>query len=61
MIIATKDNEFHKVNSLTRATSIIRHDQHPGTMNWMVEDAMKKHRKLFGWRLIEKEVVKNED
>lgn len=61
MIIAIKGDECHKVNSLTRAVSIIRHDKHPGTMDWMVADAMKKHRKLFGWRLIEKETGKNED
>lgn len=53
MILAIKDDQFHKINSPAKAMEIIRNDNHPLVRTWMVKDAIAKHRKLFGWKLIE--------
>lgn len=53
MILAIKDGQFHKINSPASVVEIIRKDNHPLVRTWMVKDAIAKHRKLFGWKLIE--------
>ena len=53
MILAVKDGQFHKISSPVRVVEIIRSDNHPLAKTWMVKDAIAKHRKLFGWKLIE--------
>lgn len=53
MILAIKDGQFHKINSPVKVVEIIRNDNHPLVRTWMVKDAIAKHRKLFGWKLIE--------
>ena len=53
MILAIKDGKFHKIGSPARVVEIIRSDNHPLVRTWMVQDAIAKHRKLFGWKLIE--------
>lgn len=53
MILAIKDGQFHKINNPVRVVEIIRNDNHPLVRTWMVKDAIAKHRKLFGWKLIE--------
>lgn len=53
MILAIKDDQFHKINSPAQAMEIIQNDNHPLVRTWMVQDAIAKHRKLFGWKLIE--------
>lgn len=53
MILAIKDGQFHKINSPASVVEIIRKDNHPLVRTWMVQDAIAKHHKLFGWKLIE--------
>ena len=53
MILAVKGGQFHKISSPVRVVEIIRSDNHPLAKTWMVKDAIAKHRKLFGWKLIE--------
>ena len=55
MILAVKNDQFHKISSPVRVVEIIRSDNHPLVKTWMVKDAIAKHRKLFGWKLIEEE------
>ena len=54
MILAIKGDQFHKVNSPAKVMEIVQNDNHPLVRTWMVKDAIAKHRKLFGWKLIEK-------
>lgn len=53
MILAIKNGQFHNISSPIRVVEIIRNDNHPLAKTWMVKDAIAKHRKLFGWKLIE--------
>lgn len=53
MILAIKDGQFHKINRPVKVVEIIRNDNHPLVSTWMVKGAIAKHRKLFGWKLIE--------
>lgn len=53
MILAIKGDQFHKINSPVKVVEVIRSDNHPLVRTWMVKDAIAKHRKLFGWKLIE--------
>ena len=55
MILAIKGGQFHKINSPAQAMEIIQNDNHPLVRTWMVQDAIAKHHKLFGWKLIEEE------
>lgn len=53
MILAIKGDQFHKINSPVKVVEVIRSDNHPLVRTWMVKDAIAKHHKLFGWKLIE--------
>ena len=53
MILAVKDGQFHKISSPVRVVEIIRSDNHPLVRALMVKGSIAKHRKLFGWKLIE--------
>ena len=53
MILTIKNGQFHKISNPVKAVEIIRNDNHPLVSTWMVKDAIAKHRKLFGWKLIE--------
>lgn len=53
MILAIKDDQFHKISSPAQVVEIIKNDNHPLVRTWMVQDAIAKNRKLFGWKLIE--------
>ena len=53
MILVIKGDQFHKVRTPARVMEIIQNDKHPLVRTWMVQDAIAKHRKLFGWKLIE--------
>ena len=53
MILAIKNGQFHKINSLVKVVEIIRSDNHPLVRALMVKGSIAKHRKLFGWKLIE--------
>ncbi|WP_260150776.1 hypothetical protein [Lentilactobacillus hilgardii] len=54
MIIAVKDTKYHKVMDESTMAQTLRKEDGIRTYAWQINESIKKHRNLRGWKLVKK-------